>query len=40
MSMLFRIIFFWLPSKKVEAPKPTPKPPARSERSKRTRKKK
>ena len=40
MSMLFRILFFWLPSKKTEEPKPTPKPHARSERSKRTRKKK
>tara|TARA_R100001224_G_scaffold99829_1_gene70624 strand:+ start:177 stop:287 length:111 start_codon:yes stop_codon:yes gene_type:complete len=26
MSMLFKILFFWLPSKKTEEPKPQPKP--------------
>ena len=36
MSMLFKILFFWLPSRK---PKPTPPKPKRSERSKRTKKK-
>jgi hypothetical protein len=36
MSMLFKILFFWLPSRKA---KPTPPKPKRSERSKRTKKK-
>tara|TARA_B100001173_G_C15759718_1_gene450432 strand:+ start:281 stop:394 length:114 start_codon:yes stop_codon:yes gene_type:complete len=37
MSMLFKILFFWLPSKKVKPAKPTPK---KSVPTKRTRKKK
>ncbi len=36
MSMLLKILFFWLPSRKA---KPTPPKPKRSERSKRTKKK-
>lgn len=36
MSMLFKILFFWLPSRKA---KPTPPKPKRTERTKRTKKK-
>ena len=38
MSMLFKILFFWLPSKKAKPISPKPKA-QRTERTKRTKKK-
>tara|TARA_A100001035_G_scaffold28692_1_gene19291 strand:- start:328 stop:450 length:123 start_codon:yes stop_codon:yes gene_type:complete len=40
MSMLFKILFFWLPSRKAKPISPKPKTqPKRTERTKRTKKK-
>lgn len=40
MSMLFKILFFWLPSRKDKPISPKPKAqPKRTERTKRTKKK-